>query len=319
MKSVFKKSTLSLALTASLLATGTWSGASYACSAEPIVSSVCIMASARNGNFNGNFAMASGTLMSVQQYTALYSLIASTYGSTQQGTNFNLPNLSGRVVVGAGLYNENGSTSVYQVGQKGGAMTSKGSVTLTSANLPAHLHSLTSSASGVLVTTAAGSLAVTLSGLTTTVTLGDMKASTAMTGVTGTASASASGATLAVNGSSATAINGTFGGAYFGSAGLNKIYAPTSSSLSPLGNGTLSGSLPVIFNGSPTTTLTGLPTVTVNGSGSLSGAPTVTIGGVTNVAGAAMPAPAAVSVPTMMPYLVLNYYIAINGIYPMYD
>jgi microcystin-dependent protein len=321
MKSVFKKSTLSLALAASVIASASWSSASYACSSEPIVSSVCIMAAAKTGNFDGNFTLASGTAMSVQQYTALYSLIGSTYGSTQQNVNFNLPNLSGRVVVGAGQYIENGVSTIYQAGQKGGAMTSKGSVTLTSANLPAHLHSLTSSASGVQVTTAVGSLAVNLAGLS--LTAGNLAGTTTLAGAKINASDVASALTISAsnNLNSALSASVTPGATlYLGSS--PKIYNTASTPMVGLASGSITGSGTININlTSPAAVgISGNPALAaVAGQSSITGAPVVNIGGVTNIAGAATPAPAAVSVPTMMPYLVLNYYIAINGVYPMYE
>jgi len=47
------------------------------------------------------WALCDGKLLLMQDYPALYSVIGITYGGTS-GTNFNLPNLNGRVALGAG-------------------------------------------------------------------------------------------------------------------------------------------------------------------------------------------------------------------------
>ncbi|MCU7647182.1 phage tail protein [Pseudomonas piscis] len=48
-----------------------------------------------------SWALCDGKLLLVQEYPALYSVIGNTYGGTS-GVNFNLPNLNGRVAIGAG-------------------------------------------------------------------------------------------------------------------------------------------------------------------------------------------------------------------------
>ena len=62
------------------------------------------------------WALCNGQTMSIQQYAALFSLLGTTYGGNGT-TNFNLPNLQGRVPIhpgsGAGL-------SPYVIGQNGG-------------------------------------------------------------------------------------------------------------------------------------------------------------------------------------------------------
>lgn len=64
----------------------------------------------------------------------LYGLMGATYGGTASA--FNVPNLNGRVVVGSG--NAAGQPTSWTLGQNKGAT----SITLTEANLPAHIHSL---------------------------------------------------------------------------------------------------------------------------------------------------------------------------------
>jgi len=73
-----------------------------------------------------------GSLLSIAAYDALYALIGTTFGGDGQST-FGVPDLRGRlpVHVGAGS-----GLSPYTLGQVGGSET----VTLTAAQLPAHIH-----------------------------------------------------------------------------------------------------------------------------------------------------------------------------------
>jgi microcystin-dependent protein len=89
--------------------------------------------------FGGNFApsgwaLCDGQLLSISQYTALYSLLGTYYGGNGT-TNFALPNLISRlpVHIGTGL-----GLSQYVLGQSGGT----GAVTLTTQTMPTHTHSL---------------------------------------------------------------------------------------------------------------------------------------------------------------------------------
>ncbi|PKP90583.1 MAG: hypothetical protein CVT77_14645 [Alphaproteobacteria bacterium HGW-Alphaproteobacteria-16] len=81
-----------------------------------------------------------GQQLAVQQYQALYALLGTRYGGTT-GQNFMLPDLRGRVPVGAGAMpdsNRIGVTHLFN-GDKGGSET----VALTTAQMPAHVHELT--------------------------------------------------------------------------------------------------------------------------------------------------------------------------------
>ena len=89
--------------------------------------------------FGGNFAprgwaLCDGQLLAISSYSALFSILGTTYGGDGRST-FGLPDLRGRVPIhpgtGAGL-------SSYSLGQTGGAEQT----TLTSVNLPAHNHPL---------------------------------------------------------------------------------------------------------------------------------------------------------------------------------
>jgi microcystin-dependent protein len=75
-----------------------------------------------------------GQQLQIQQNNALYSLLGTTFGGNGS-TNFNLPDLQGRSIIGTGTSNG----TVYNSGNKAGAA----SVTLTANQLPAHVHPAT--------------------------------------------------------------------------------------------------------------------------------------------------------------------------------
>jgi len=81
------------------------------------------------------WAKCEGQLLPISQYTALFSLLGTTYGGDGR-TTFALPDLRGRVPVGDG--NGPGLTP-HTVGQRYGAEHFK----LTDAQLPPHNHSVT--------------------------------------------------------------------------------------------------------------------------------------------------------------------------------
>ena len=89
--------------------------------------------------FGGNFAprdwaFCDGRLLSIANYSTLFSLIGTIYGGDGQST-FGLPNLNGRMAVGEGA---GPGLSTVLLGQSDGAEN----VTLVAANLPAHTHTL---------------------------------------------------------------------------------------------------------------------------------------------------------------------------------
>ncbi|RYF27473.1 MAG: hypothetical protein EOO23_07930, partial [Comamonadaceae bacterium] len=98
------------------------------------------------------WALCNGQLMSISQNSALFSLLGTTYGGDGV-TSFGLPDLRGRVAVGAQQPGP-GLTPI-QMGDKSGTNnvtvigTGAASVSLTTANLPAHNHS----GSGMTATT----------------------------------------------------------------------------------------------------------------------------------------------------------------------
>ena len=87
--------------------------------------------------FAGNFApqgwsFCDGSLLSIANNTALFSLIGTTYGGDGQ-TTFALPDLRNRVPVHMGTGTDG---TAFVIGQSGGTAT----VTLTAAQLPSHTH-----------------------------------------------------------------------------------------------------------------------------------------------------------------------------------
>lgn len=90
-------------------------------------------------NFAPNgWAFCAGQILSIAQNTALFSLLGTTFGGNGQ-TTFQLPDLRGRVPVGAG---QGTALSNYELGQVGGTE----STILTTANMPSHSHTFTISA-----------------------------------------------------------------------------------------------------------------------------------------------------------------------------
>ena len=89
--------------------------------------------------FAGTFApngwmLCQGQLLTTSQYLPLYSLIGVYYGGSPS-TNFNLPDLQGRAIVGQGA---GAGLSTYIIGQKGGVQ----GFTMSMAQMPAHTHVL---------------------------------------------------------------------------------------------------------------------------------------------------------------------------------
>lgn len=283
-----KFSLKSLALVGAALA-GAWSGSATACAAEPIMGSLCVMAWNRTNSFNGQFMLAAGQSLNVSQNAALFSLLGTTYGGDGRN-NFLLPDLRGRVLVGAGT-NTNTALGTYNVGQTGGNV----SVALSNSQLPAHNHGV--------------------AGITAVANLANVKADTTLTGLSATASlngvtATAKGSDLTFNVSSgpnadtsvpsATTLIGP-------TAVTTKIYSSTSTGTMAISNKSIGGTASVTFSGNPTVSISGTPSTT------LTGVPTVTLSGATAPSGNGTP------VDVRQPYLAMYYYIATQGIYPSID
>jgi microcystin-dependent protein len=80
------------------------------------------------------WALCNGQLLPIQSYTALFSLLGTTYGGNGT-TTFALPNLQSRVPIHMG---QGSGLSQYIIGQAGGAE----SVTLLAAHMPTHTHAV---------------------------------------------------------------------------------------------------------------------------------------------------------------------------------
>nr|GFC72546.1 hypothetical protein [Tanacetum cinerariifolium] len=106
------------------------------------------------------WATCNGQALPISDYEPLYQLIGTTYGGDGVRT-FNVPNLNGAVVVGAGQGN---SLSNYQLGQRAGAAN----VTLNTNQVATHNHAiggtLAGSTSGTLTDNPVSSLPGPLSG-----------------------------------------------------------------------------------------------------------------------------------------------------------
>jgi microcystin-dependent protein len=259
---------------------GSWSTASYACSAEDYLSTICVLAAPSN-DWRG-YAPADGRLLPISQNSALFALIGTTYGGDGQ-TTFALPDLRGRFLLGAGNSPTNGN---FVPGQTGGSTN----VTLTINNMPAHAHSL--------------AVPLTLTGLTGTANLG------AVTG--GTSSVSLSGVTYNADISQLRlkAVNSAAGTSAPTDAYLsvpagpsNRIYlgsaAPTTVSMAA---GSIGGAVTVTATGTGAVTLAGTAPVTVSG--------TTTASGTTGPAGNNQPTS------IMPPFVAMYYMIATSGIFP---
>lgn len=90
--------------------------------------------------FAGNFAprgwmLCQGQLLAISQYSAMFSILGTTYGGNGT-TTFALPDLRGTVPVSQGQAR---SGTTYALGQAGGSEN----VTITGNQMPAHLHNNT--------------------------------------------------------------------------------------------------------------------------------------------------------------------------------
>ena len=103
--------------------------------------------------FAGNFApvgwaICNGQLLPISQNTALFSLLGTTYGGNGQ-TTFALPNLQGRMPIGAG---QGPGLSNRQLGEAGG----EAAVTLIAAEMPQHSHALNGTSTATTGTPGSG-------------------------------------------------------------------------------------------------------------------------------------------------------------------
>lgn len=92
-----------------------------------------------------------GSSKLVADYPALYAVIGYTYGGS--GLNFTLPDLKGRVAIGAGtVTDQNGTQQTFSLTSKSGELTH----TLSVSEMPSHFHSGTTSSDGAHTHTFSG-------------------------------------------------------------------------------------------------------------------------------------------------------------------
>jgi microcystin-dependent protein len=274
----------SLATMIAGLGSAAWSPAAHACAAEPLIASVCIMGlnpGARFQSMNNSYMLAAGQTLALNQYTALYSLLGTTFGGNGS-TSFNLPDLRGKVVVGL-----DPRDATRAVGANGGSAA----IQLTVAQLPQHAATIVN-------------MPVTLTTVQATTTLTGLAATANLAGVVLQGPASGLNIRAVSTGGGQASPNGNYLGRAPGST--SALYSGATPDVS-LNAGSITGDLSLTVNPGVTApvNITGSAATSVTGGGTASGTSAV-IG-----AGAAIPA--------MPPYLVLPYYIAYNGIYPSGD
>ena len=96
------------------------------------------------------WALCQGQVMSISQYTALFSLIGTYYGGNGQ-TTFALPDLRSRAPIGFG---QGPGLSNYAIGGTGGQET----VSINTSSYPTHTHGLLAGASAATANTPGGSI-----------------------------------------------------------------------------------------------------------------------------------------------------------------
>src|SRR6478609_3451518 len=112
--------------------------------AEPFLSEIRIMSF---GFPPKGWALCDGQLLPINQNQGLFSLLGTTYGGDGR-VNFGLPNLQGRVPIHMG--------SGHSLGETGGEQAH----TLTSSEMPQHLHSVSASTNAVAGTASAANAAL---------------------------------------------------------------------------------------------------------------------------------------------------------------
>lgn len=114
------------------------------------------------------YLMCDGSAVSRTDYAALFTAIGTTYGSGDGSTTFNIPNLSGKVVIGV--------SNSHALGSSGGAEEH----TLLTSELPAHVHEVPQHghADDITITTPALSHSVTQPAYTYTKPNGTTKVTT---------------------------------------------------------------------------------------------------------------------------------------------
>ena len=282
MKSFVRNRVSNVALFAGVLAAA-WSPASFACSDTPVLASICVMAVPFTlGSFNGQFVLAAGQELPINQYTALYSLIGNTYGAGASAATFKLPDLRGKFVIAADGVN-------YNAGATGG----NNAISLSTAQLPPHLFTVTA----LPVALSAVTVSTVLPTLSTTVNIASSVA-------TGTVS------DLKLN------VVGGSGGATSPSG--NYLGKSTSPLVNVYSSGTPDAALNAgaISGGNVSVTVPASSSVVTFPSSTVAG----TVGGTATVSGNTNVVGTGALIDIRPSYIALTYYIAAqNGLYPSRD
>jgi microcystin-dependent protein len=255
---------------------------SHACCAEPYIGSICFTAASYCPE---GYLPADGRLLNIAQYQALYALLGTTYGGDGR-TTFALPDLRGRVPVGAGV--PTAKTSMVQLGEQRG----NESVTLAPTQAPlaphTHLATFSKTGGGADSLVAKGRVTLPLSGSVSNAPVSGSVVVNALTTQTGSPSNMPSSTKNTVG------KNGIFRQFYpYNSAAA--VASPATVNLKATG-GTLTG------------TATGDVSLLVSGNSAISGG--------TVAVTANPPVPALQPVPLLNPSLGLTACIAVQGLFP---
>ncbi|WP_158240511.1 phage tail protein [Telmatospirillum siberiense] len=252
--------------------------------AEPYIGQVLLWAGERIPN---GWHVCDGTLLSVQNFTALFSIIGTRYGGN--GTsNFAIPDLRSCVPFGAdsrGAPIEGANNAPWPVAVEPYLQMQ---LELTANNIPQHIHGATFAGTG-----GGGSGPLQASG---TVSL----PFSAPTTVNSTGTAKIAASTLAAGSSSATA---------------NAVLATTAG---PPAKIYATGTPDTVLGTSTSVSVSGSATVTGNASGTV----TLPVTGATGITGGSVtvqPFGLGYPVTLTLPTRPMNYIIAVEGLYPSYN
>lgn len=264
-----------------------WSGASQACSMDAYVSEICAMAITYPPR---GYLPADGRTVPLQANVALYALTGLTYGGDLSKNTFQLPDLRGRFILGAGQRTDPSTSQAvganYPIGQGSGNAT----MIVATRNLPP-----LSAQASVAVTAPAGVALVDLGNVTDGASTVDMSATTF----------TAPGATLVLKGADAAGAVGTAQGNAFGTANTPnlKLYAGATPNVTMRAGtiaGTLAGAIPGATAQMALKGSLSVPAQQRQAAYSYNGMFTNP-----NQPAGAMP-----------PYQAINYYIAVQGYFP---
>jgi microcystin-dependent protein len=146
-------------------------------------------------NFAPNgWMQCNGQLLSISQYSALFSLLGTTYGGNGQ-TNFALPDLRGKVAIHQG---QSPGGSTFTIGESAGFEN----ITLTIGNMPAHTHPATATSTSTSTVNAGATATSTLKAASSEPATNTAQGNSLPTGSRGTALYSTSAPSVSMNAAS---------------------------------------------------------------------------------------------------------------------